>query len=161
MLSNLACHSADSALLIILRPFNDGQVTVNEALAVFKSELHARTNALLGKSGVDGRRERPADAFSNRQGLSNLAAYTALSLPLLLGPQAYIGDILTLLIATIGVAISAVTSAFENAVVIVSNLFAGLQGVWALILGIAGFGGEIVSEAVGVVAEGVQVSLLD
>jgi len=89
-------------------------------------------------------------------GLSNVGAYTALALPVFLGPDAYIGDILTIMMSTAGVALAAVTSAVPNVVAIVSGLLAGVLGVWELI---AGMGGEIVSEALGVVQEGVQGAL--
>ena len=92
-------------------------------------------------------------------GLSNVGAYTALALPVFLGPGAYIGDILTIMISTAGVALAALTSAVENGVAMISGLLAGVLGVWEMIAGVAGSGGEIVSEALGVVQDGVQGAL--
>ena len=86
-----------------------------------------------------------------------MGTYLALSLPLLLGPQAYIGDLLTMLLALGGVTISAVTSAMESIMHICAGVLSAAQGAWDLITGVAGAGSELVSEAAGVVVDGVQV----
>lgn len=91
------------------------------------------------------------------QGISNVGTYLALSLPLLLGPETYIGDLLTMLLALGGVAISAATSAMESMMHIFAGVLSAAQGLWEFLSVAMGAGGEVVSEAAGIVAEGVQV----
>lgn len=86
-----------------------------------------------------------------------MGTYLAISLPLLLGPEAYIGDLVTMLLALSGVAVSAAASAMESIMHIFAGALSVAQGAWDLISGVMGAGGEIVSEAAGVVTEGVQV----
>ena len=125
-LMSMVGQTSDSVLLLLLRPFNDAQVTTTEALA----------------------------------GIGNAGAYFALGLPVIMGPDFYLGDLHVLLISVFGVAISAVTSMLGTLSRLVEGASACVSGVTACTGGIAlgvGLGGsELVAEAVGVVSEEAQ-----
>ena len=94
-------------------------------------------------------------------GIGNVAAYFALGLPVIMGPDYYLGDVYVLLISVFGVAISAVTSMLgtvsqlvEGASACVSRTTECMGGGVGLGAGLGG--SELVAEAANVVAEGAQ-----
>ena len=86
-------------------------------------------------------------------GLSTVTAYVAISLPILIGPDMYVGDATAILLASAGVLVSALTSLVES----LARIFQGLQGAVGIIGDIVN--GEIVAEAAGIVGDGVQGAL--
>jgi hypothetical protein len=121
---SIAAQALDTSLLLALRPFNDGEVSLNEALS----------------------------------GLSTLAAYLCLGLPIFLGEEAYVGEVTTLVLCTFGVAVSAFTGALNSVQQLLSGALHGVQWLTTLVSDVVAIGSDndIVAEAADVVSGGVE-----
>lgn len=110
---SIAAQALDTIMLLTLRPFNDGEVTLTEALS----------------------------------GLSTLAAYLCLGLPIFLGEVAYVGDVTALVLCSLGVAVSAAAAAMHNVQELLSKSLQCLQGLASAVSG---------AEVADLVPEGVE-----
>ena len=88
-------------------------------------------------------------------GLSTLAAYLCLGLPIFFGEVAYVGDVTALILCTLGVAVSAGAAALQNVQQLLFGCLHCLQGLETLAPIVSGAGGDIVADATDVVVEGV------
>ena len=130
---SLVIQTVDAAFVLLMRPYNDGQLSVTEGLAA----------------------------------LSNLASYVCLGLPSFFGPGAFLGEIPVMLLMSLGVVVSAITSALQSCVDLLLGIHSGCLFLAGMAGGdsvageagrLAGFADEagVTGEAGLVVAEGLQ-----
>lgn len=134
---SLVIQTVDTAFVCLLRPYNDGQLSVTEAVAA----------------------------------LSNLASYVCLGLPSFIGQGAFLGEIPVMILMSLGVIVSAITSALQGFVDLVLGIHSACLFLAGLVGGasLAGEAGELAAfadeagavddatgEARGVVADGLQ-----